>query len=255
MDWCSCLSPPVVAVLAVFVFVYYGVTFGVIRPWLGLDTAAGVFHAAVFSVAAAMALTAYALAVLRDAGAVPAAYLPDFEGGQVPLQEVKRKGGDVRYCQKCGHYKPPRAHHCRICNRCILRMDHHCIWINNCVGHNNYKNFLLLVLYVVLALTHAVGLLVWEVVHKLDGGEEDQQRQLRLTHGGRDRHADMLLKHHEGVRARWLAQKAGQDYRHPYDLGVVPNMLAILGPEASCWLCPLATWHLSNGLSFPTAYD
>ena len=32
------------------------------------------------------------------------------------------QGGDLRYCQKCSHYKPPRAHHCRVCKRCILRM-------------------------------------------------------------------------------------------------------------------------------------
>lgn len=32
------------------------------------------------------------------------------------------QGGDLRYCQKCSLYKPPRAHHCRICNKCVLRM-------------------------------------------------------------------------------------------------------------------------------------
>lgn len=32
------------------------------------------------------------------------------------------QGGDLRYCQKCGHYKPPRAHHCRACKRCVLKM-------------------------------------------------------------------------------------------------------------------------------------
>ncbi|ONM36501.1 putative protein S-acyltransferase 16 [Zea mays] len=61
------------------------------------------------------------------------------------------QGGDLRYCQKCSHYKPPRAHHCRACKRCVLRMVHHCIWINNCVGHENYKIFLVFVMYAVIA--------------------------------------------------------------------------------------------------------
>ncbi len=32
------------------------------------------------------------------------------------------------------------------------------------------------------------------------------------------------LQYHEGVRARWLAEKAGQHYRHPYDVGVFTNL-------------------------------
>lgn len=37
--------------------------------------------------------------------------------------------GAPRFCNKCGHYKPPRSHHCRVCKRCVLRMDHHCEWL------------------------------------------------------------------------------------------------------------------------------
>jgi len=35
-------------------------------------------------------------------------------------------------CMKCETYRPPRAHHCRICRRCIRRMDHHCPWSVSC---------------------------------------------------------------------------------------------------------------------------
>lgn len=26
-------------------------------------------------------------------------------------------------CQKCGGIKPPRTHHCSICNKCVIQMD------------------------------------------------------------------------------------------------------------------------------------
>lgn len=29
-------------------------------------------------------------------------------------------------CQKCSMRKPPRTHHCKWCNLCILKFDHHC---------------------------------------------------------------------------------------------------------------------------------
>ena len=40
-------------------------------------------------------------------------------------------GRDRRYrtCRKCKVFKPPRAHHCSICQRCVLKMDHHCPWV------------------------------------------------------------------------------------------------------------------------------
>lgn len=61
---------------------------------------------------------------------------------------------EARSCKICNHrWKPVRAHHCKLCKRCIFRMDHHCIWINNCVGMLNQKYFMLFLLYVAL---HAV---------------------------------------------------------------------------------------------------
>eukprot|EP00118_Oscarella_pearsei_P006443 m.29043 g.29043 ORF g.29043 m.29043 type:complete len:255 (+) comp31125_c0_seq6:147-911(+) len=67
-------------------------------------------------------------------------------------------------CNKCESYRPPRAHHCRICRRCIRRMDHHCPWINNCVGELNQKYFILFLLYTGLACVYAMILTVVAMV-------------------------------------------------------------------------------------------
>uniref|UniRef100_UPI003AABBF0A palmitoyltransferase ZDHHC16B isoform X1 n=1 Tax=Centroberyx gerrardi TaxID=166262 RepID=UPI003AABBF0A len=56
----------------------------------------------------------------------------------------------VSICKKCIIPKPPRTHHCSICNTCILKMDHHCPWLNNCVGHFNHRYFFSFCLYMTL---------------------------------------------------------------------------------------------------------
>lgn len=56
-------------------------------------------------------------------------------------------GDDVILCSCCLRMKPERAHHCRKCDKCILRMDHHCPWLCNCIGQYNYKSFLLTISY------------------------------------------------------------------------------------------------------------
>lgn len=56
------------------------------------------------------------------------------------------------YCAKCCIVRQPRAHHCSVCKKCILRMDHHCPWTGNCIGLKNHKYFLLFLLYATLGL-------------------------------------------------------------------------------------------------------
>ena len=73
------------------------------------------------------------------------------------LLEMNKNNNDhqvllKRWCRKCHHEKPPRTHHCSICNVCVLRMDHHCPWINNCVGYRNHGHYLRFLFYVTLGM-------------------------------------------------------------------------------------------------------
>jgi palmitoyltransferase len=62
------------------------------------------------------------------------------------------------------------------------------------------------------------------------------------------------VEYHEGVRAMWLAEKGGDLYHHPYDLGVYDNLISVLGPNIFCWLCPVSN-TVGNGLRYRTSYD
>lgn len=65
---------------------------------------------------------------------------------------------DVKYCDKCRTYKPPRAHHCKTCRQCVLMMDHHCPWILNCVGYENFIYFMRFLFWVIVTTAY---LLYW----------------------------------------------------------------------------------------------
>ncbi|VDP79358.1 unnamed protein product [Echinostoma caproni] len=54
----------------------------------------------------------------------------------------------LQFCNFCNGYKPPRSHHCRTCQRCVMKMDHHCPWLNTCCGHLNHGYFILFLLWV-----------------------------------------------------------------------------------------------------------
>ncbi|KAG9454640.1 hypothetical protein H6P81_007544 [Aristolochia fimbriata] len=269
------ISLPIVVVLSAIGFLYYTTVFVVIDEWLGLSTSPGLMNAIVFTFLVAMSTVTYGVAIARDPGHIPASFMPDIEDAESPIHEIKRKGGDLRYCQKCSHYKPPRAHHCRVCKRCVLRMDHHCVWINNCVGHANYKIFFVFVLYSVASCIYATVLLVGSAAHDVQMDNEQSGGSFKTSviiagvllvpltlalsillgwHIYLTLHNKTTIEYHEGVRAMWLAEKVGNIYRHPYDVGAYENLVSVLGPSILCWIFPTSS-HIGSGIRFRTSYD
>ncbi|KAJ3931040.1 MAG: DHHC palmitoyltransferase-domain-containing protein [Lentinula lateritia] len=66
--------------------------------------------------------------------------------------ELNVTKAELTKCRKCGQQKPERSHHCRICNRCVLKYDHHCpVRINQCVGLYNERHFVLFMAYLCIS--------------------------------------------------------------------------------------------------------
>uniref|UniRef100_A0A0E0HFI7 S-acyltransferase n=1 Tax=Oryza nivara TaxID=4536 RepID=A0A0E0HFI7_ORYNI len=235
------LTLPILSVLAAIGYVYYTTVFVAVARWLGLATAAGAANAAAFTALAAACVATYAVAVCRDPGRVPPSFAPDVEDAESPLHEIKRKGGDLRYCQKCGHYKPPRAHHCRACKRCVLKMiliigsAMYSVPVDEQSSNDSSRTSIIICGIILCPLTLALTVLFgWHIYLIL---------QNKTT-----------IEYHEGVRAMWLAEKGGNLYHHPYHLGVYENLISVLGPNIFCWLCPVST-NTGNGLRFHTSHD
>ncbi|THU96387.1 hypothetical protein K435DRAFT_892742, partial [Dendrothele bispora CBS 962.96] len=58
---------------------------------------------------------------------------------------------EITMCRKCGQMRPERAHHCRICNRCVRKKyDHH--WMNQYVGvYDERRHFVMFMMYLCLS--------------------------------------------------------------------------------------------------------
>lgn len=62
------------------------------------------------------------------------------------------------------------------------------------------------------------------------------------------------IEYYEGVTAHIQATQHGQQYQHPYNLGLCGNLHNIFGPNAGAWLIP-GVAAFGDGLTYVTAWD
>jgi len=79
------------------------------------------------------------------------------------------ESADWPYCERCLIHRPPRTHHCPVCDVCVLRRDHHCWFGGACVGHANHRYYLCAVTYMFAAAIYSnlyhfrsVLILIWQ---------------------------------------------------------------------------------------------
>ncbi|CAG9858594.1 unnamed protein product [Phyllotreta striolata] len=184
-------------------------------------------------------------------------------GSRLPIKTVTFLGG-LRICDHCKLIKPDRAHHCKVCNRCVLRMDHHCPWINNCISFTNYKYF---VLYLTYAFTYCLFIMSTTFPYFMVAwGEKFQDQTCRyhvlflflLSSIFGFGYFTLLLYHcclvlHNRTTFESFHPPVFRDGgidKHGFYLGACANFKQVFGVSCWRWLLPIPT-SLGDGLDYP----
>uniref|UniRef100_A0A4W3I9F7 Palmitoyltransferase n=1 Tax=Callorhinchus milii TaxID=7868 RepID=A0A4W3I9F7_CALMI len=122
-----------------------------------LDTAGGSINFIVLINWTVLILYNYFNAMFVGPGYIPLGWKPENPQETIYLQD----------CKICQGYKSPRSHHCRKCNRCVMKMDHHCPWINNCCGHLNHAYFTSFLILAPLGCIHVSVILIMTIYVQL----------------------------------------------------------------------------------------
>merc|ERR1711907_756965 len=190
------------------------------------------------------------------------------QGGSIE----KKLDGSGRWCRKCVKVKPDRCHHCRVCQRCVLKMDHHCPWINNCVGYYNYKYFYLFIVYALLILFWVSATSFLNFMRSiasddvLDFGSPSFMivfcwlyvTLFGVALGGFVTfHTYLLVQNFTTIE---LVEKKGspargKTYVHPWDLKMKKNIQECLGKNVWLWMIPTRIGMKGNGVRFPPSED
>lgn len=175
----------------------------------------------------------------------------------------RTESGSMRFCEKCKIIKPDRAHHCRICRCCVLKMDHHCVWVNNCVNFHNYKYFVLFVGYALIMCVYIASTSLRDFLQYFRGEVNFHILFLFFTAVMFALSLVSLFFYHiylvlvnrttlESSRAPTFP--VGGANKHAYNVNWYANFCEVFGHDWKYWFLPVYTSQ-GDGFNFPTAID
>jgi len=209
----------------------------------------------------------YVSVIRTDPGTTPSTLsLYDYESA--PYEQPK-------VCKKCQRIKPPRAHHCTICKKCVLKMDHHCPWVMNCVGHQNHKFFVLFLLWLWIACMYIAALSAPLMFTIFSGTEPDVPLLLTFVLTGcfsivligfvgfnlyLVATGQTQLEFYDNSLKKDRAKKKGMNWVNQYDLGAKKNLQMFFNLGSNKWytfsyLLPSYKPALGDGINWPTVLD
>ena len=248
----GCLALPVLANWACMGAVYYCFLEGFI---LSVEKTVLVWTVlAAVHVLALLTLGSLLMVLCTDPGGVPESLETSIETGLTQgllsnMNPVDFAYGQVTFCAKCNRPRPPRAHHCTVCERCVLRYDHHCPWVGNCIGLFNVRYFLQYLLYLTLTAL-SVGLLsLFALLKKQHDvylmGSTVLGLAVGVAVGGFSLMQVALLANNSTtleVRASGF---------NIFDMSCKENCRQVCGTHLLCWLLPVPARPLVDGVFYP----
>lgn len=85
------------------------------------------------------------------------------------------------WCDDCQQLRPPRAHHCSVCNKCIIKMNHHCPMVGSCVGFKNHQKFITFTVHANLGCLYTFLMLTpFAIRQYLDNGLKEKLKAAEM---------------------------------------------------------------------------
>eukprot|EP01118_Nematostelium_gracile_P018965 TRINITY_DN85_c0_g1_i4.p1 TRINITY_DN85_c0_g1~~TRINITY_DN85_c0_g1_i4.p1 ORF type:complete len:275 (-),score=38.32 TRINITY_DN85_c0_g1_i4:13-837(-) len=176
----------------------------------------------------------------------------------------------MKKCKKCNAPKPPRAHHCFVCRKCVFKMDHHCPWMMNCVGLRNHRYFILFLVYLWIGCFYLTAVSA-PIFYYSDKTQLQVSVFLTLVFAGVFTFVLLMFagwqiylvltgqtqfEFYENHQASKQMRMRGKTFVNEYDLGMQQNFNVFFGTESPwwtfAWLLPSFKVPNGDGINFPT---